>query len=310
MATLVLLTVLAGCSSSGGGGTTVVGDKPDLKSGKGGILGLLVDDVYRPIPNVQVLLLPPGLLTTTDSRGQFSFVNLDPGTFTLKLDAPKHEAAPRAVDVAADQFTEIEFNARRIVSDNGRVITTFYSVFVPCSVSIVEETDGLDCTFDQSHETDRSAFESDYSPYGKNVTYLVTEMKSSQKASPTSGAYKVVVRDAANGGQDPYYTSGFVTDTDYLKLTMHIGNVSADDAEPGRNQMWTNDRKLQTAFFPQGGFKSETQLVLDTQCTVSKLCFESRGLGPQVGVKATFIQSAFIGEPLDPIEDYHTMGPS
>jgi hypothetical protein len=281
--TALLLVALAGCAGETTQTTTFTDMvRPALAEGKGGILGLLIDDVYRPVPDGLVLLQGAGVTATTDASGQFSMVGLEPGTYIL------------------------EVSARRIFSQDGVIITTQYSVFVPCAVSAPAASLNFDCTGDTSGDTFRSGFTGNYTGY-KEATYLITEMRSNHEASPSQGAYKVVVRERGNGD---YWASKFITEGNYMKLTMRVGNVSLDDTE-NRNVEWKNNKHMETLLFPQGAFKGETQQGLGIVCGASgQGCFESRGLGPQAGVKATFVQSLFLGEPEVDIERYCVLAPT
>jgi len=309
---LLVSALVAGCSGSEPEPTDTTTDRPPVAPDRGAISGLLIDDIYRPVAGGRILLQGAGLTATTDAQGQFTFVDLVPGTFIAIANAAGHEAAPVNVDVTAGVYTDLEIVMRRIFSQEGSIVTTQYSVFVPCSVSSIQGTSTLDCTGDQSHESFRAGFTSNYTGY-KDATYLVTEMKSNHKASSSQGAYKVVVRElgACNAAtcSGDYWGSKFITEGDYLKITLQIGNVSADDTE-ARNVAWDNTKQMETFLFPQGAFKSESQGVLDAQCSASGQCFESRGLGPQVGVKANFVQSLFLGEPKVDIGTYQVLHPS
>jgi hypothetical protein len=305
--TALLLVALAGCAGETTQTTTFTDMvRPALAEGKGGILGLLIDDVYRPVPDGLVLLQGAGVTATTDASGQFSMVGLEPGTYILVASAEGHDAAPVNVDVMANQYSEVEVSARRIFSQDGVIITTQYSVFVPCAVSAPAASLNFDCTGDTSGDTFRSGFTGNYTGY-KEATYLITEMRSNHEASPSQGAYKVVVRERGNGD---YWASKFITEGNYMKLTMRVGNVSLDDTE-NRNVEWKNNKHMETLLFPQGAFKGETQQGLGIVCGASgQGCFESRGLGPQAGVKATFVQSLFLGEPEVDIERYCVLAPT
>ena len=304
---LVAATLFSGCTSDGEPtpDPAAAFATPELAAGKGGILGLLIDDIYRPIPGALLLVEGQGLTATTDERGQFSFVDLEPGSYVLLPSAERHEAAPANVDVSAGEYAEVEVPARRVFSEGGSIITTHYAVFVSCSASTVDRTQPVDCMGDQSGDSMRLGFDSDYRGHGDNVTYLVTEMKANHKASSGSGALKVVVREQGNGD---YWASKFTLDGDYIRITMRLGNVSLDDTE-SRNKEWRNDKRMETLLFPQGGFKAETQAVLDAGCGVAPTCYESRGLGVQAGVKANFVQTLFLGEPALPIDEYHVYAP-
>ncbi len=308
-AVLVVLLVagvaLAGCGDKGGKDAgEAAGGQPALKSGKGAISGLVINDVYRPVPGALVLA-SNGLTATSDGSGQFTFLDLEPGAYVLRAQADGHEAAPQSVEVVAGEYAEAELMARRVANQGGRIITTEYSVFVPCAFAAPAVTANPPCLVDLSGDTDRFGFNVNYTGY-PGATYLVTEMKANREASqePGRGAYKVVVRDGEGG--DPYYSSAFTTDSDYLRLVMQVGTKSLQDTE-ARNQVWNNTGDMQVAFFPQGAFKAETQQGLDAACAsdpTQGTCFESRGVGAQFGIRARFIQSLFIGEPEVDIATY------
>jgi hypothetical protein len=314
LAFVLPLVFFAGCTGGPDEDPAPGGDVTEapLAEGKGGIKGLVIDDVFRPIPGALVLIQSFGHTATSNADGEFAFTGLTPGSYTLVTTAAGHEAGPVTVDVEAGKYAEAQVPARRIFSEGGTIITTHYSVFVPCGASYVAGSYVVNCLGDLSGDSYRAGFEADYTGHGENVTYLVTEMKANAKASSQDGALKVVVRELGNGD---YWGSKFTVDSDYIKITMRLGNVSLDDAEPGRNVAWNNDKKMETILFPQGSFKGETQGALDAACPVTDplpqdTCFESRGLGPRAGIKANFVQSLFLGEPATPIEDYHVFGPS
>ncbi|MES2154224.1 MAG: carboxypeptidase-like regulatory domain-containing protein [bacterium] len=306
---MVAVALLAGCSGKSQS-VSLVTSREALPADKGAIAGVVIDDRYRPVADAFLLLTPVGMTASSDGEGQFAFIGLQPGTYVLQVQSKDHEAAPKNIDVVAGQYTEVEAEARRTFSEGAYIVTTEYSIFIGCSFSYVSTTwigvpyTGEDCLLDQSGDSTRFGFDSDYRAYGKNVTYLVAEMKANHKASGSNGAYKVVIRNSETA--NPYYASKFTVDSDYLRLTLKYGNVSLDDTE-SRNAKWLNKDKIQTALFPQGGFKSESQQAMDAECSVDptgQFCYESRGLGPQFGVKAKFVQTLFIGPPHDDVAKY------
>lgn len=298
---LVLSLTLAGC---GGGGGKKAAGPAQLKDGKGAIAGLVINDVYRPVPRALVLL-SNGVTATADGNGQFTVLDLEPGSYILRVQAEGHEAAPQTVDVVEGEYTDAELLARRVFNQGGRIVTTEYSVFIPCSFGGAVTSGNPPCLVDLSGDSDRSYFFANYTAYA-NVTYLVTEMRADRPAStePGGGSYKIVVRDSRGG--DPYFSSAFTSDSSYLKLVMKMGAVSEQDAEH-RNQRWNNTDPLQVVLFPQGSFKGESQGAMDQACTSdpsSTTCQESKGVGAQFGIRARFVQSLFIGKPGLDIDNY------
>lgn len=293
---LVLTLALAGCGDKGGdgngnGGTTT---NPPLQSGKGAISGLVINDVYRPVPDA-LILLNNGLTATSDASGQFTFANLDPGAYIARVQAEGHEAAPQSIQVEAGQYAEAELIARRVINEGSRIITSEYSVFIPCAADYVVNGNVLDCTLDQSGDSFRAAFTSNYTGY-QDVTYLVTEMKTN---SPDR--FEVQLR-GADSCSDPKYHAVAQFEGDYVKIVMKLGETNTEHqavASYGENEAWLNDCDLDTILFTDSQFREELQDAGAPVCC---------GAGVHFGIKARFIQSLFIGEPEVDIATYNVMG--
>ncbi|MEA3137805.1 MAG: Carboxypeptidase regulatory-like domain, partial [Thermoplasmata archaeon] len=224
---LMVSFTLAGCSGGGddggAGGQTATGTAGPIKAGKGAISGLLINDVFRPVPGGLVLIQELGLTATSDASGQFAFNDLKPGSYLLRVQADGHEAAPQNVEVKEGEYAEVELVARRVSSEGGRIITTEYSVFIPCSIDYVANGNVADCTLDQSGDSFRAGFSSNYTSYG-NVTYLVTEMKANKV-----DRYEVQLRCETPDEYLYYSVSQF--EGDYTKMVMPLGGVSEQSAE-------------------------------------------------------------------------------
>lgn len=281
---LVSGVALAGCSGDGDGGD---GGQPPLQSGKGAISGLLINDVYRPVPGGLVLLQPSGLTATTDASGQFTFTNIEPGAYILRVQAEGHEAAPVNIDVVAGEYSEGEVIARRVANDAGRIVTTEYSVFVSCNLNAVVIGLPADCTFDQSGDTDRAAFESDYSDI-QGVTYMVTEMKANKV-----GAYEVRIRPTDHDqGPSGNFAVMEVKDSDYLRIVHKVGEVAHGPFElTGDNAAWNNTEAFLTILYVDAATKNVTGQG-------------DFGASVDLGIRAKFVQSVVVGEPEQDITTY------
>ncbi|HUR25660.1 MAG TPA: carboxypeptidase-like regulatory domain-containing protein [Candidatus Thermoplasmatota archaeon] len=290
---LMASLALAGCSGGDDGGATGTTGGPTpspLKSGKGAISGLLINDVFRPVPGGLILIQDLGLTATSDSSGQFSFIDLEPGSYLLRVQAEGHEAAPQNVEVRDGEYTEAELVARRVFNEGSRIITTEYSVFIPCSIDFVANGYVADCTLDQSGDSYRAAFTSNYTQYG-NATYLVTEMKTNHE-----GRWEVQLRTGEACSESQYFAvSQF--QGDYTKIVMPVGGISEQSAELsyGPNEAWGNQCDLDTILFTDSQFREELQQAGAPVCC---------GLGAQFGIKAKFVQSIFLGEPEVDIASY------
>lgn len=284
---LLLAVALAGCNDDGG--DSGEGETPPLASGKGAISGLLINDVYRPVPNALVLLQPVGLTATTDASGQFTFTDLEPGAYLLRVQADGHESAPQNVDVTAGSYAEAELMARRVANEAGRIVTSEFSVFIPCAVDVVATGYVLDCTLDQSGDSFRAGFTSNYTSY-QNATYLVTEMK-----AENPDRYEVQVRedDGTSTGGERYSVAQF--EGDYLKLVFKLGEVEPVYNGQNNNVPWLNDKPILTILFSDSMGREEVQQVDPSICC---------GAGAHFGIKAKFVQSLFIGEPEVDVASY------
>jgi hypothetical protein len=184
-ATVVLLTAFASVALAG-----CAGDSPDtapvdpseidpeqLQAGKGAIAGLLIDDRFRPIQLIDspttefqargfVLLQETGQESRTTANGEFAFIDLEPGTYTLRVSATGHEAVPSKVVVREGEFAEASIVARRTSSQGSTIVTEEYSAFSPCFINFVALSTTADCTLDQSGETFRAGIT------GRNVSNL------------------------------------------------------------------------------------------------------------------------------------------
>jgi hypothetical protein len=194
----------------------------------------------------------------------------------------------------AGEYAESELIARRVFNQEGRIITTEYSVFIPCAIDYVANGNVIDCTLDQSGDSFRAAFLSDYSTYA-NVTYLVTEMKANKL-----DRYEVQVRCESverEGEEVGEYYAVSQFEGDYTKMVMPLGGISEQSAvlSYGENKPWLNDCELNTILFSDSQFREELQ-----ENGVPVCC----GAGAHFGIKAKFVQSLFLGEPEVDVNSY------
>lgn len=75
----------------------------------GGIEGLVTDEEIQPVAGALIGLVElPEARTQTDDAGKFSLSNLQPGVYTLAVNALGYEAAGKKVDVAAGSVTPVQ----------------------------------------------------------------------------------------------------------------------------------------------------------------------------------------------------------
>jgi len=295
---ILLGVVLAGCSgktSSTDNVDTVVTSRPALDAGKGAITGLLIDDVYRPVPNGLVLLQGSGLTATTDDLGQFSFVNLEPGSYVALATAANHEAAPINVDVKAGEYSDLEIQARRIFSQDGSTVTLQSSVFIPCAVSSPAITVTVNCLGDLSGDSYRTGFTTNFT--GDQITWLVAEVRFNKVDN-----YQFVLRPDGTTSEGDAYNYTIIHQGDYGKVLLQAGENST-----WNQNKWKPGDRMQATIFYSG----------QTDCTKSPApgtvpdpdSCNGFGAGGTAGIKATMLLTAFVGEPGVDVLTYAVMAP-
>lgn len=288
---LLAVVIAAGCAAPAPDVPQAVAELPPPPPGKGAIAGLVIDDIYRPVPGALVLVERLGLTATADASGQFVFTDLEPGSYILIANADRHEAAPANIDVVEGEYADAEIEARRVFSDDGTLVTTRYSVFVNCAASAFIVTALAPCLPDSSGDSHRDRFDITDAPYGANATALVLEMKASQ---PDGYAVALGCSDVDGGT----WTEG--TD-DYIRTGLLRGNRTVPEDGPGASfGKWpAKCHDLVARLWYLGGDPAGTR---DGGAT-------PWGVGARVAIKATFLVSVFVGEPSADVATYSVLGP-
>ena len=92
----IMALVLAGCSS----------DEAEKDSIYGSISGSVSDKTTgEPVPTVSVLVVENGKSTVTGSDGSFSFINLEPGSYTIEVSMDGYSGSSKTVSVRAGDPT-------------------------------------------------------------------------------------------------------------------------------------------------------------------------------------------------------------
>jgi hypothetical protein len=293
LAAMLVAVALAGCAEAPPGDASPPGPgTAPLQAGMGAITGLLVDDRFRPIHLVAdpqgefqttgfVLLQETGAQAVTNENGEFTFVNLEPGQYTLRVTAAGHEAIPQRVTVAAGQFAEESVIARRVASVGGTILTQEFAVFIPCAAYAI-----FDCTGDLSGDSFRGSFNHRFSDIS-GLTYMVTEALMNQ-----DGVYCVEVREreATGGSTVSEHYGNWCTPSphgDYIRGVNKVGEVY--DTDYSRDP-YDPDKNSQTVLFYFG----PTEAVCWHDLTDRN---DKRCIGAGAGIKAQFLLSLFIGEP-------------
>ena len=297
----LVAVALAGCADEAGseGAGAIDRETFEFALGQGAIAGLLVDDRFRPIeltddPQTEfqttgfVLLQETGQQVQTTENGEFNFVDLEPGTYTVRVTLDGHEATPQRVSVSAGEFTELSVVARRIAGEQGIAIAQEYTGFIACSVFFIAQGTVFDCTFDGSGDTDRASYDTDWTHFGDDATHLVTEARFNHVST-----YAVQVRAFPETGRENY-AGATPKDVDYVRIHLEHGVLNEEWTDPGPNVPWVNAHPFQTIMFALGEFHHEFAATGLVCC----------GVGVKVGTQAQFVQTLFLGDPEIDVEAY------
>lgn len=74
----------------------------------GGIEGVVTDAAVQPVTGANLTLVETRRLATTAEDGSYAFSNVDPGTYTLRVDAEGYLAQEKTVDVAAGSVEQVD----------------------------------------------------------------------------------------------------------------------------------------------------------------------------------------------------------
>jgi hypothetical protein len=316
MVLLLAGVLFAGCASQVEEVPSETSERARISTGKGAIAGLLIDDIYRPIPDTLVLLQGTGLTTTTDASGQFTFLDIDPGSYILVASSPAHEAAPANVDVRMGEYAEAELQARRIFSNDGYIITTSYSIFTACASSAVLVATVYSCLAD-SDSYRPGLHMNNFTE--KDITYLVAEVLLNQ-----ADQYTWVLRCSGGGsfgcGEYAYVNITTKDETSkgvYGKVVLKLGE---NYMNTWQSHVWNNTDPIDMLVFYQGtGGDEVTDVAKPVGCMLPPVtnplngkpafCRVYYGAGHRFAVQGKIILSLFLGEPKESIDDYHVLSP-
>jgi hypothetical protein len=302
---MFIVLALAGCTSGDGGVDQTQKVDPDsfeLDPNLGAIDGLLVDDVFRPIELGEVaesqyqdigfiLLQENALEVYTNEAGEFTVINLEPGRYTLRTQADRHEAAGQSVEVVAGVFTEVTIQARRLIEDSSSIITQEQTMFTECSAETpVVSSAWLPCSADLSLEGARTDFRSNFSEYMDEATYMVVEATFNQQ-----GSYTIEVRrlDPDTGGIGAIDYASCETNEPYIRMQMVPGEAHEQDGCDTQTNLFDMSQEFQTIMF---AWSDTHELLAPTPV--------GGGVGVKLGVRAQVIQTLFLGEPEVDVDSY------
>lgn len=111
---LILVTpALTGCLGFGGedggqDGGLETKSRADVSSQTGGIEGVVTDEAIQAVENANVTLVEIGEETQTAADGSFAFSKVQPGSYTIKVEAGGFISTERTVEVSQNEVSTLE----------------------------------------------------------------------------------------------------------------------------------------------------------------------------------------------------------
>lgn len=130
---LALVLATAGCLSSGGSeGEPVRQAKADVTEATGGIEGTVTDEAVQPVANATLRVTETGRTATTEPDGSFAFSTVQPGSYTLTVNASGFVSAQQEVRVEAGEVSTVEIVLARVASEDAFTQTLELKGFFEC----------------------------------------------------------------------------------------------------------------------------------------------------------------------------------
>lgn len=301
VAAMMVAIGLAGCAGGEDTQENVIEEKVTnetftLEAGKGALSGLVVDDRFRPIQLTKeetgveyqakgfVLLQEAGLQAQTNQNGEFSFVDLEPGRYTVRITAEGHESVPQRVDITEGIFEEETFNIRRKSSENSLIVTEDYTGFAACGIALGVTTIITNC-IDTSGESDRRGTCIDFTHL--NGTYMIAEARVDEVSS------WLIQHDGGIGHLK--IDNGLYT----KRIYEHNGTYNEQNPGP-----WTNLEPVCSTIFFGGDIENPLPPVCDP---IFNVCVNGQDFGIAIGKRVRLLYSIFIGEPDVDLETYELL---
>ncbi|MBD5239754.1 MAG: carboxypeptidase regulatory-like domain-containing protein [Bacteroidales bacterium] len=127
----IIFCLLIGCSSD---------DKEPLADASGSIAGSVSDmTTGEPVQTVNVVLNPGGKQTVTGTDGNFSFLNLKPGDYSLEIKKDGYESNNAVISVSANEIAQAHLLIERLpaVITTDRTLLEFGEELTTLSFAIV-----------------------------------------------------------------------------------------------------------------------------------------------------------------------------
>lgn len=134
LAGLMLTTFLAGClgQDGQGDGGEVLKEQAEAGDRTGGIQGVVTDTAVQPVEGANVTLLEIDRTVTTASDGSYAFSDLDPGTYTVSVNASGFVSARNGTQVSAGQVNNVDFLLTHLQSTEAYTQTFELEGFFEC----------------------------------------------------------------------------------------------------------------------------------------------------------------------------------
>jgi len=259
--------LLSGCSE---GGQKANDDDPfvdpvDTKEGTGAIRGIVLDPTVNAVEGATVVVVGAERDATTDEAGRFTFTDLEPGSYFLKVSKPGWSEAQQSVDVVADRVEPpiVKVLLEQIPGTEPRVETLKLDGFIACSVG--------EPTNDHSCDTGGEQITQLVFPLSGRPQWIQTEIHW-ESTQPAGDNLYVIQGVCACDGTRPSFDQRFNESADATSLYVaraDPGFLASVDAGGAAKELWVD--------VSSSGPALSTGLALNQDFTVYATFFYNMG---------------------------------
>jgi hypothetical protein len=260
---ILIATALAGCADASAPEALDEADTSvEVTETTGGIRGLVVDAAVTPIEGANVEAISGGNAkkTTTDEDGLFTFGNLEPGVYVLKVSHPRYTEAQSSVEVVAgvEKPPLARIQIEQLFDADPFMDTQKYTGFVGCafrlpliSSTCVNDYTRVDptgtcpggCAPQVTGVVDQREFQSYVDASWQSIIW---EMAWESSVSGTADSLGLTVSFATRTGASHWYTSDQQGEGFRLQCDLGVvceGQQNGADGEPmiaaeGQDDLW------------------------------------------------------------------------
>lgn len=227
-ASLVIVALLAGCSSGGPNAEPAPTNTEPVGPDVGAIVGKILDPELKPVPGAQVAITS-GLNEpqVSDAMGAFHFTNVQPGPQTFYVAAIGYQAVARSVDVTAGETTDVTITLAPIDSTEPYQALEIHKGFIACGSGVGVEGSGV-TQVSCGASDENQVFLFTY-PFGADLSGILIEMTWTPSQALSRDLVINVEKEGCDVTCEADDTFAQVQGCCYLRIPITIDELSLPD---------------------------------------------------------------------------------